>query len=190
LQWTQARTQLARAMELDPEDNAIKGRLRLCEGHLDRIYGDRAKNANRLKLWNAAVGKFDEAADLLKKSPDPYLGLARLYVYEMHDVDKAEEALNKAAEYGHPTGRREAAQLADGYRLLADRLWKESRGLTDAPDQERDFLNKAKQDYIHAQELYEQVGLFGDSAKNQVLASQGQQRVEERLSDLDWSVPK
>lgn len=183
-QWGEAKTQLARAMEFDSNDNAVKGRLRLCEGHLDRIYGDRAKNANRLKLWNAAAGKFSEAAELLRKSPDPYLGLARLYTYELNDMDKAEEALKKAAEYGHPAGRRETAQLADGYRRRGDRLWKESRGLTDLPDQERDFLNKAMQDYIHAQGLYQQVGLFGDSARNQALALQGEQRVEERLNEL------
>jgi tetratricopeptide (TPR) repeat protein len=139
-----------------------------------------------MKLWNAAAGKFNEAAELLRKSPDPYLGLARLYTYELNDMDKAEEALKKAAEYGHPAGRRETAQLADGYRRRADRLWRESRGLTDVPDQERDLLKKARQDYIHAQELYQQVGFFGDSAKNQALALQGQQRVEERLSELEW----
>jgi len=191
LQWAQAKTQLSRAMEIDSDDSAVKGRLRLCEGHLDRISGSKTKNATRLKSWNAAVAKFNEAAELLKKSPDPYLGLARLYTYELNDMDKAEEALKKAAEYGHPAGRRETAQLADGYRRRGDRLWRESRALTDLPDQERDFLNKAKQDYIHAQELYQQVGLFGDSARNQALALQGQQRVEERLNELEWGgVPK
>lgn len=184
LQWAEAKTQLSRAMELDPDDNGVKGRLRLVEGHLDRIYGDRPKNPNRLKFWNAAVNKFDESADLLKKTPDPYLGLARIYTYELNDMDKAEEALKMAAEYGHPAGRRETAQLADGYRRRADRLWKESRSLTDLPDQERDFLNKAKQDYVHAQELYQQAGLFGDSARNEALALQGQQRVEERLDEI------
>jgi serine/threonine protein kinase/tetratricopeptide (TPR) repeat protein len=184
LQWMQARNQLARAMELDSDDNAIKGRLRLVEGHLDRIYGDRAKNAGRFKLWNAAATKFNEAAELLRKSPDPYLGLARIYTYEMNDMDKAEEALKKAAEYGHPAGRRETAQLGDGYRRRGDLVWKESRGLIDLPNQERDFLNKARQDYIHAQELYEQVGLFGDAARNQALAQLGQERVEERLREM------
>ena len=186
LQWMQAKTELSRALELDSDDNAVKGRLRLCEGHLDRIYGDRSKNASRVKLWNAAATKFTEASELIRKSPDPYLGLARLYTYELNDMDKAEEALKKAAEYGHPLGRRETAQLADGYRRRGDRLWKESRGLSDLPDQERDFLNKAKQDYVHAQELYQQTGFFGDSARNQALALQGQQRVEERLSELEW----
>lgn len=191
-QWAQAKTDLARAMELDPDDNAIKGRLRLCEGHLDRIYGSRSKNANRLKLYNTATLKFTEAAELMKKSPDPYLGLARLYTYELNDMDRAEEALKEAAHYGHPEGRRETAQLADGYRRRGDRLWKESRGLTDLPDQERDFLNKAKQDYVHAQELYQQAGFYGDSARNQSLAQQGEQRVEDRLSELALlgSVPK
>ncbi len=185
-QWIQARNELARALELDPDDNGVKGRLREVEGHLDQIYGDRARNATRQKYWNASLAKFNEASELLKKSPDPYLGLARLYVYELNDMDRAEDALNKAGEYGHPTGKKETALLADGYRKRADRAWKESRSLIENPDQEREFLNRARQDYIHAQMLYEQVGLFGDAPKNQLLAAQGQQHVDDRLTQLQY----
>lgn len=185
-QWALAKAHLAHAMELDSDDNQVKGRLRVCEGHLDQITGDRSRSPARQKYWNVAVAKFNQAADLLKKSPDPYLGLARIYVYELNDMDKAEDALKQAARYGHPTGKRETAQLADGYRRRADRFWKEARGLTDVPDEERDYLNKARQDYIHAQDLYQQVGLFGDALRNQMLAMQSQQRVEERLSQMQW----
>lgn len=185
-QWTQAKTLLGRAMELDPDDNQVKGRLRLCEGHLDQITGDRARGASRMKYWTAAAAKFYEAADLVKKSPDPYLGLARLYVYELNDVDKAEDALKKAAQYGHEMGKRETALLADGYRRRADRFWKQSQSLMEIPDEEREYLKKARQDYVHAEDLYQQVGLFGDALRNQMLAVQGQQRVDERLNELAW----
>ena len=37
-------SQSLRAMELDADDNGVKGRLRLCEGHLDRIYGGRGRD--------------------------------------------------------------------------------------------------------------------------------------------------
>lgn len=183
-QWIQARNTLYRGLQLDPEDNHVKGRYRLCEGHVARIDGERARGATRQKLLDTAIARFNEAAELLKKSPDPYLGLARLYVYDMIDLDRAEEALNNAEKYGHPKGRRETAQLADGYLRRADRFWKQSRGLASNPDQERDFLIKAHQDYIRSQQLYQQVGLYGDALRNQLIAVQGQQRVEQRLDEL------
>lgn len=187
-QWEQARTDMARALELDPDDNAIKGRLRLCEGHVERIKAGALHGEARQKQLNEAVQKFEEAAQLMRNSPDPYLGLARIYVYDIGDVDKAEEALNKAADNGHPTGRRERAQLADGYRRRADRIWRESRGFAESPDQERGYLEEALHDYARAQDLYQQAGLFGDTPRNQLQAIQGQQRVEQRLSELQGGV--
>ena len=183
-QWTQARNQLARAFELDPEDNAVKGRLRLCEAHIDRINAGALKGTARQKKLNGAQAKFLEAAELLKRWPDPYLGLARLYVYDLNDVEKAEQALNKAVDYGHPIGKREQAQLADGYRRRADRTWRDSRALMEIPGQEKDYLDKARHDYQHAQDLYQQIGLYGDAARNEIQAMLGQQRVEQRLNEL------
>ncbi|MGI9075372.1 MAG: protein kinase domain-containing protein [Bryobacteraceae bacterium] len=184
-QWIQARNNLSRALELDPGDSGIQGRLRLCEGHIDRIDANTLRGAGRQKLLNAAVNKFSEAAELMKHSPDPYLGLANLYIYDLSDVEKAEEALKKAAHRGHPVGKRETAQLADGYRRRADRTWRESRGYIHSSSQERDYLDRAREDYIHAEDLYRRAGLFGDTARNQFQAIQGQQRVEQRLSALE-----
>ena len=183
-QWAQARNALARALELDPDNHTIQGKLRLVEAHLDRI--DAAgRNAPRQKLLNTAVTKFEQAAELLRNSPDPYLGLARLYVYDLLDVDRAEDALHKAADYGHPLGRREHAQLADGYKRRADKTWHDSRAYTQTPSQEKDYLTRARQDYVHAQDLYQQVGMFGDAARNETQAMQGQLRVEQRLSQIE-----
>ncbi len=183
-QWIQARSNLARALQLDPDNNEIKGRLRLCEGHIDRIEAASLRSAARQKRLNAAVGKFDESAELLKHSPDPYLGLANLYIYDLNDVDRAEDALKNAAHHGHPIGKRETALLADGYRRRADRTWRQSRGFSHLPGEERDYLDKARQDYIHAEDLYQRAGLFGDAARNRLQAIQSEQRVEERLSEL------
>jgi tetratricopeptide (TPR) repeat protein len=186
-QWIQARNNLARALELSPDDSGIQGRLRLCEGHIDRFEANNARGPTRQKRLNAALGKFEEAAALLKHSPDPYLGLASLYDYQLEDVDKAEDALQKAAHYGHPAGKRDTAQLADAYRHRAERMWRQSRGLTHEPEQERNFLDRAKQDYAHAEDLYQRAGLFGDSVRNRLQAVHGEQRVEQRLSELQGS---
>ncbi|MFL6350285.1 MAG: protein kinase domain-containing protein [Bryobacteraceae bacterium] len=184
-QWVEARNNLSRALELDPGDSGIEGRLRLCEGHIDRIDANALRGTARQKRLNAAVNKFGEAAELMKHSPDPYLGLANLYIYDLSDVDKAEEALKKAAHRGHPVGKRETALLADGYRRRADRTWRESRGYIHSPSQERDYLDRAREDYIHAEDLYKRAGLFGDAARNQFQAIQGQQKVEQRLTALE-----
>jgi hypothetical protein len=184
-QWVQARNNLSRALELDPGDSGIQGRLRLCEGHIDRIDANALRGAARQKRLNAAVNRFNEAAELMKHSPDPYLGLANLYIYDLSDVEKAEAALKKAAHRGHPVGKRETAQLADGYRRRADRTWRESRGYIHSPSQERDYLDRAREDYIHAEDLYRRAGLFGDAARNQFQAIQGQQKVEQRLTALE-----
>ena len=183
-QWVKARNQLARALELDPDDKGVKGRLRVCEGHIERIHAYDYHGSARLKRLNTAITKFQEAAELLKKSPDPYLGLARIYVYDLGEVDKAEEALKRAAKYGHPMGKRELSQLADAYRHRADRIWRESRGFVQAPDQEREYLDRARADYIRADDLYQRAGLYGNSGRNQLAAIQGQQRVEQRLNEL------
>lgn len=184
-QWVQARNDLSRALELDPGDNGIEGRLRLCEAHIDRIDARTLRGSGRQKLLNTAVNKFDEAADLLKHSPDPYLGLANLYIYDLGDVDKAGDALKQAAHYGHPIGKRETGLLADGYLRRADRVVRQSHSFAQMPGEEREYLDRAKQDYLHAEDLYQQAGLFGDAARNRLVAMQAEQRVEQRLSQLD-----
>ncbi len=184
-QWIQARNNVTRALELEPGDNGIEGRLRLCEAHINRIEASSLRGTARQKRLNTAVNKFDEAGELLKHSPDPYLGLASLYIYDLNDLDKAEDALRKAAHYGHPVGKRETAQLADGYRRRGDQNWRQSRGFVQSAYRERDYLDRAKEDYIHAEHLYREAGLFGDAARNQFQAIQAEQRVEQRLNQLE-----
>lgn len=184
-QWIQARNDLSLALELDPGSKDIKGRLRLAEAHIDRIDSKGLHAAARQKKLNAAINQFNEAADLLKHSPDPYLGLANLYIYDLADVDKAEDALKQAAHRGHPIGNRETGLLADGYLRRADRVFRQSHTFAQIPNQEREYLDRAKQDYEHAQDLYQQAGLFGDASRNRLTAMQGEQKVEQRLIQLD-----
>ena len=180
-QWKQALTWFSHALETDPADKAVLGRMRLCEAHIERI---NATGVNRARNLNLAVMRFNEAADLLKRSPDPYLGLVRIYVYELNNMEKAEEALNKAAAYGHPAGNREKAQLADGYKRSADRIWRDAGRYASVPDQEKEYLEKAKKDYERALDLYQQVGLWGDAAAKRRQALQSLQAVENRLRQL------
>ncbi len=188
-QWVEARNDANRALQVDPNDNDVRGRLLVCQGQIDRINAGGLKGDARQKRLNSAVAHFEQAANLLRHSPDPYLGLARIYSYDLMDMEKAEEAIRKAADNGHPIGNRETAELADGYRRRADRIWHDSRSFAGSPEREQEFLDKARADYVHAEDLYQKSGAFGDSARNEMVALRGQQKVDERLSALHETTP-
>jgi serine/threonine protein kinase len=158
--WIKAQAALARALQLEPGDRQIRGKMYVCDGHLARIRGTARKES---KLLYDARAKFEEARELIPKSPDPYLGLARLYVYALGDVEKAEEALKSADKRGHDLGRREKAQLADGYKSRADKFMREAERANTVPE-ERDYLGRAKDDYRRAEDLYREIVPFGGSA--------------------------
>jgi eukaryotic-like serine/threonine-protein kinase len=156
--WERARVMASRALTVDPDD-AARGRLRLAEGHIARINGTAHRSAAELR---DAVEKFTEAQRLMPRSPDAQLGLARVYVYGLKDLDKAYEALGEAQRRGHPSGNREKSQLADGYRDRADRLANDSKSIKGLPA-EKDQLQRAADDYRHAMELYQQVAPWGNA---------------------------
>jgi hypothetical protein len=157
--WKNARTMLLQALAVDPDDKTVRGKLRLCEGHLARINGTSHRSAAEL---NVAVEQFTEAQRLMPKSPDPELGLARAYVYGLKDIDKASEAFRQAENHGYKLGSREKAQLADGYLDRADRLWWDSRNVRGLP-QEKDQVQRAANDYKQALDLYQGVAPYGKS---------------------------
>ncbi len=55
----------------------------------------------------------------MPRSPDPHLGLARIYVYSEKNVGKAMAELHAAERLGFRPGPREIEQEADGYRFRA-----------------------------------------------------------------------
>ncbi len=158
--WQRAKATLARALEIAPDDKNIRGKLFLCEGQIQRIH---AASRNQSKLWSEARADFEQARDLMPKSPDPYLGLARLYIYGSHDVEKGAEALKNAERRGHDLGKREKAQLADGFRSRADQMLREAVRATGQLE-EKDYLHRAEEDYRRAEDLYQQIVPFGGSA--------------------------
>jgi tetratricopeptide (TPR) repeat protein len=178
--WKGARDELTRVMQLDPNDS-VRGKLRLTEAHIARINGTAHPNT---QLLNEAVDKFTEAEHLLPKSPDPELGLGRLYIYGLKDVDKANHAFQEAERRGHPMGNPEKAQLADGYQDRADRLVKDSRNLKGMP-QEKEQLKRAKSDYEESLRLYQAVAPYANANKNIMTVEANLQAVENRLQSID-----
>lgn len=174
--WDRARQALLRAVELDPEDRTVRGRVRLAEGHLYRIRG----------RYNEARAKFQEAGELMPRSPDPQLGLARLYVYGYKDVERAADALQEAEKRGFDPGKREKAQLADGYFSRGDQLVREAdkaRGT----DQEKEYLQRAKKDYKRAEELYRDILPFGSVTASLRKLDERRTIVDDRLDELGGS---
>jgi serine/threonine protein kinase len=177
--WEQARTMAARALEVDPDD-AARGRLRLAEGHIARINGLAHNSIGELNL---AVEKFTESQRLMPRSPDPDLGLARVYVYGLKDIDRADQTLRQAEKLGYKLGSREKSQLADGYMARADRAWWDSRNVRGLP-QEKDEIKRSEDDYKRALQLYQEIAPYGGASGGIVRVEKSLESVDFRLSQL------
>ena len=173
--WERARGYLADALTLDSGDSGVRGKLRLCEGQVARIVGTARHNAATL---SDAAEKLGEAQQLLPKSPDPELGLARLYEYGLKDIDKTYLALQEAEKRGYALGNRDKSQLADGYRDRGDRLWYDSRKIQGLP-QEKDEVLKAQDDYNRSLRLYQEVAPEANANGNIM-------RVQNMLAAVDY----
>jgi tetratricopeptide (TPR) repeat protein len=177
--WERARTMAARALAVDPDD-AARYRLRLAEGHLARINGTAHYSIPELNL---AVEKFTEAQHLMPKAPDPELGLARVYVYGLKDIDRAYQALEQAEKLGYPLGNRERLQLADGYLARADGLWWDSRKVRGMP-QEKEQIQRAADDYQRALKLYQEIAPYGNANSGILRVGMSLVAVQFRLHQL------
>lgn len=186
-QWRAARTALARAVVLAPRDTELRAALRYCDGQLHRINGEASKSRKQLTAaqqeFTEAVVDFREAVALKSEWPDPYLGLARTFIYGLEDVDRGAEALAQAEKLGHRPGARETTQLADGYRARGESLARTAQTLQDMP-QEHEYLSRAKDAFTEALTRYSAVG-DGDSVAASIRDTQRRlSRVELRLAEL------
>jgi hypothetical protein len=158
LQWQQARDSLAFAQELGSRRSAIAARRAYVDGHLARI----AAGTDRVGL-DKAISEFREAARLDSISPDPYLGLARIYAYSLVDVDALIAAIEEAEKRGYTRGRREKAQLGDAYRMRAERSRFAAARLTG--EERLEELHRAAADYGQCIAHFEGLNFF-DSEDN------------------------
>ena len=178
--WERARSLLADALRVEPDDT-VRGMLRLCEGQIARINGISHRDARTLQQ---AVTDFTEAQRLLPKSPDPQLGLARVYVYGLKDIDKASAAFQEAARRGYQLGAREKSYLADGYTARADRTFWDSRKMRGLP-QERDQVQRAANDYKEALDLYQTIVPYPKAAEGVTRVEQSLESATTRLHEID-----
>jgi tetratricopeptide (TPR) repeat protein len=186
-QWRVARENLAQALTVAPSNNLLKASLRYVDGHLHRIDGEAAKRRRQTLVANQhfteAVTAFREAAELRPRWPDPFLGLARTFVYGLDDIDRAADAMNQAQRFGYTPGDRETAQLADGYFSRAETLVRTSRQLAGLP-QEVEYLHRAEAAYREALSRYERIPNFAGSITNLRRIQAALDRIQKRLMEL------
>jgi serine/threonine protein kinase len=151
--WTRARDDLSRAIELDPGDKTLHGKIRLVDGHLARMRGTAEQDP---RLLEDSRQDFLAASLAMKKSPDPWLGLAPLYIYSLHDLVHGEAAIRQASRLGYATGKRETAELADLYRYRAERAITLGDQASTRSDAAR-YYRMAAPDLARARRLYESV---------------------------------
>jgi hypothetical protein len=172
---------------LAPRDSALRASLRYCDGHLNRINGEankaRKQHTVAQREFTDAVVAFREAAALKPNWPDPFLGLARTFIYGLEDVDRGAQALTEAEKLGHRPGEREATQLADGYRARGETLARTAQSLRDLP-QERDYLARARQAFDEALTRYSAISGVGNAAGSIRDTQRRLDRVERRLEEL------
>ena len=187
-QWQIAQRNLQRALVLSPGNRTLRSALRYCEGHLHRINGEaekaRRRTAAARQEFTEAVSAFREAAELRRDWPDPFLGLARVFIYGLDDIDRAADALKQAQRLGYSTGDRENAQLADGYRARGDSLWQTARQLAEMP-QEAEYLQRAIDAYKQAQELYERTPAFPGVPANLRRVHRALEQIDARIAERD-----
>jgi hypothetical protein len=150
--WNKARVCLRHALELDPADHESKGKLALCDGFSQLTQNPAAANVS-----------FKQALELIPASPDPHLGMARLYVYTQHNVGRAMAEFHAAERLGFHPGPREMEQQADAYLYRAEQELKASKTATTSRAR---YLSLAQHDLDRARNLYEPIDGFSKVSQN------------------------
>jgi eukaryotic-like serine/threonine-protein kinase len=170
--WSRARQCLLYALEIQPSDSKAKGKLALCDGYINLMQNPKLPKAA------LSIGNFRQAASYLPRSPDPHLGLARVYVYSYHNIGQALAEFHQAEQLRFHLGPREKQEEADGYMFRAE--WELGRAkLTqlNAPKDTAKWLQLAHDDIQRARKLYEPIVGFSNVNENleQVYQDQNEQ---------------
>jgi tetratricopeptide (TPR) repeat protein len=186
-QWAAAQANLLQALSLAPGDRRLRAALRYCDGHLHRINGEALRKRGQTdaasEQFTEAVTSFREAAELRSGWPDPFLGLARTFIYGLDDIDRAADALRQAQQLGYAAGDRETSQLVDGYRTRGDSLSKTAQMLRDLP-QEQEYLRRALTAYREAWRLCERISAFPGIASHLRRLRHAIDQTEARIAEL------
>jgi tetratricopeptide (TPR) repeat protein len=159
--WAKAQACFKHALELDSSDYDSRGKLALCNG-----YALIAQNPKSSEASQTAKTNFEEAVTYLPRSPDPHLGLARIYIYEVHNVGRALAELHEAERLGFRPGPREREQQADGYLFRAEQELRQAQSATVSKADRSHNLLLAERDLERARDLYEPIDGFSNVTAN------------------------
>ncbi len=155
LRWSEPRLLLLYAYEIDRNDRQVEGELRLCDGYLH------LKDAQPEDV-RAGVKEFRQASALLPHSPDPHLGLAYAYVYDLHNVNAAATEFEHAAQTGYRLHPRDWQQQADAYMFRAAGEFTRAKRLPKTAKRDIDrYLQMTHGDLEQARSLYQPIASFG-----------------------------
>ncbi|HEV7517151.1 MAG TPA: protein kinase, partial [Thermoanaerobaculia bacterium] len=182
--WQTAYRYLHAAAQIAPRDKKIRSRLLYSQAHLDRIESITLKNQGDKKkaaaTSQAAAKEFAEAARSDPSWPDPYLGLARIYAYDLFDLDALQRNLNEASRRGYHLGRRETAMLADGFRMQG--LGLEARADRAEEGEKDDLLKQARAYLQQSVRYYDQIEDYADSASNREEAESHLEAIQSQIA--------
>lgn len=179
-EWTQAAAAFDWAYTIGG-NSSVRARKLVADGHVKRFESQSAKGNAAVQLAQAAVDRFREAARADSRSYDPYLGLARVQLYSLGDVDAAAESIKSAMERGYTPGRREVAMLGDGYLRRAQEAQRRANVLSG--DQKMRELLGARADFEACVRHFDRVVEFGNSARNLELCKAQIVRIDRQLSE-------
>ena len=169
-QWRQCQEALNWAAQLG-SDNSLQSKALICDGHLERIAAQTIAQkdaAAALRQYSVAAAKFQRAAALDAKSPDPHLGLGRIYLEPrgLNDVDKGVSAIQEAERRGHVIEWRQRADIGHAYRVRADGFRREGeRELNLDSVEHSDAFERARADYERCVEFLSPIA---DRARNEL----------------------
>jgi hypothetical protein len=178
-EWGQANEALKWAVDLALRSNALRAKQLTAQGHVQRFAAQSARGSSATLLSQAALATFRQAADADPESYDPFLGMARIQVYLLADVDAAEASIGEAEKRGYTPGRREAALLGDGFLRRATATRRRAGVLTG--EQRIRELTSARADYQRCVELFDPIVAFGNAAENLEACKAQLDRIDRQL---------
>ena len=180
VEWKEAQQSLRWAVQLEPQDRHLRSKLLTCDAHVLRLLARGQPQGAARQTYRRAIERFQAAADADPESFDPYLGISRIAVYGLADVDQAAAAIHEAERRGYVSGRRERALLGDGYLRRANASRNLARTLSG--DQRRRELEKARTDYQGCIEAFDPIVGFGYAARNLEVCKGQLERIEEEIA--------
>ncbi len=180
--WQQARAYYQAAYEID-DSPEILARVLYCEAHLlrwERLeYRRQGRTAEGERVLDDAIALFERAASLDPEWRDPFLGLARVFAYTRVDLEELQKAIEAGVARGHPRGKREVAQLADGHRMRCQDLYDEA--LRGSGSRRGQTLIEARSHCRESIGLYGEIEGFARAEENRRRADSILRKIDDRL---------